>query len=155
MSYAAWKLVHLVAVIAFLGNITTGLFWARHARRTGGSAALAAVFDGIIRSDRWFTVPGVIGIVVAGVALALKAGFPILGTGWILWSIVLLTLSGVAFGMYVAPLQREIRELAASGADPERLARRFRRWEAWGLAAWLTPVAALVLMVLKPNLPTL
>ena len=155
MSYSAWKLLHLLAVVAFLGNITTGLFWARHAHRSGSSATLAATFDGIIRSDRWFTMPGVIGMVVAGVALATKAGFPILGTGWILWSIVLLTASGVAFGVWVAPLQREIRELAASGADSQLLDRRFRRWEAWGLVAWLTPLMALVLMVLKPALPAL
>ena len=155
MSYAAWKLVHLISVVAFLGNITTGLFWARHARRTGGPAALAASFDGIIRSDRWFTMPGVIGIIVAGVALAMKAGFPILGTGWILWSIVLLALSGIVFGVCVAPLQREIQALAASGADAALLDRKFRRWEAWGLAAWLTPLAALALMVLKPGLPAL
>lgn len=153
MSYAAWKLVHLLAVVVFLGNITTGLFWARHAHRSGHAATLAATFDGIIRSDRWFTLPGVIGMVVAGVALAIKAGFPILRTGWILWSIVLLTASGVAFGAQVAPLQREIRELAASGADAERLERQYRRWEAWGLFAWLTPLMALALMVLKPALP--
>jgi hypothetical protein len=30
-----------------------------------------------------------------------------------------------------------------------------RAWEMWGLVALLTPVAAVILMVLKPNLPAL
>ena len=34
-------------------------------------------------------------------------------------------------------------------------ARLFRRWEIWGLAALLTPVAAMAIMVLKPALPGL
>ena len=32
--YLALKLLHIVAVILFLGNITTGLFWHAHAART-------------------------------------------------------------------------------------------------------------------------
>ena len=32
--YLLIKLLHVIAVIAFLGNITTGLFWHAHAART-------------------------------------------------------------------------------------------------------------------------
>lgn len=32
--YPLLKLLHVIAVIAFLGNITTGLFWHAHAART-------------------------------------------------------------------------------------------------------------------------
>ena len=32
--YLPMKLLHIVAVIAFLGNIATGLFWHVHAART-------------------------------------------------------------------------------------------------------------------------
>lgn len=108
MSYFVWKLLHIVSVILFLGNITTGLFWATHARRTRDFAVIALTFDGIIRSDRWFTIPGVIGIIVAGIAMAVKANLPILGTGWILWSIALFAIAGTVFGIWVAPLQREL-----------------------------------------------
>jgi hypothetical protein len=37
-----------------------------------------------IRSDRLFTIPGVVGIIVAGVATAIVGKRPILGTRWIL-----------------------------------------------------------------------
>jgi uncharacterized membrane protein len=151
------KLIHISAVIAFLGNITTGLFWHAHAARTRDPKLLAHTMDGIIRSDRLFTIPGVIGIIVTGFAAASSAGYPILRTGWILWTLVLFSISGLIFMLRVAPLQRQLRALAQAAVPSGDLAHtRYRtlalRWEAWGAAALLTPVAGLVLMVLKPSL---
>ena len=57
--YLATKFLHVLSVIAFLGNITTGLFWHAHAARTKDAALLAFTMDGIIRSDRLFTTPAV------------------------------------------------------------------------------------------------
>ena len=74
--YLTLKLLHVVAVIIFLGNITTGLFWHAHAARTRDPKLLAHTMDGIIRSDRWFTLPGVVAIIVAGVALAVVRALP-------------------------------------------------------------------------------
>ncbi len=155
--YLWLKLLHLVAVVAFLGNITTGLFWKLHADRTRDPRIIAHTFDGIIRSDRWFTIPGVVLILAGGIGAAIVGGVPLLGTGWILWSIVLFTISGLAFVLRVAPLQTQLRALAQAGAeqgslDWARYHRLARTWELWGAVALLTPVAALVLMVLKPSL---
>lgn len=153
--YLTLKLLHIVSVIAFLGNITTGLFWHAHTARTRDPRLLEHTVDGIIRSDRWFTTPGVIGILVTGFAAAAYGGFPILGTGWIWWTLILFAVSGAVFGMRLAPLQRQLRALAGEGAqsgafDFERYARVAKRWEIWGAVALLTPLAGLVLMVLKP-----
>ena len=155
--YLWLKLLHLVAVVAFLGNITTGLFWKLHADRTRDPRIIAHTFDGIIRSDRWFTIPGVVLILAGGIGAAIVGGVPLLGTGWILWSIVLFTISGLAFVLRVAPLQTQLRALARAGAeqgslDWARYHRLARVWELWGAVALVTPVAALVLMVLKPSL---
>jgi len=158
--YLFAKLLHVVAVILFLGNIITGLFWKFHAERAKDPKSIAEVFDGIIRSDRLFTLPGSIFIVAAGFWTAMIGGFPILGTGWILWSIVLFSISGVIFTLRIVPLQRSIRALAREGAasgqfDWPRYRALAHAWDVWGLAAMLTPVAAVVLMVLKPALPAL
>ena len=152
--YLALKLVHFVAVIMFLGNIATGLFWHAHAARTRDPKLLAHTMDGIIRSDRLFTLPGVVLIIAAGVALAVYGHFPLLRTGWILWTLVLFAISGVVFGVRIAPLQRELKALAENGTrggfDYARYRALALRWEVWGAIALLTPVAGLALMVLKP-----
>ena len=153
--YLLLKLLHIVAVIIFLGNITTGLFWHAHAARTRDPKILAHVMDGIIWSDRIFTLPGVFGIIATGVAVAMVAHYPILGTGWIAWTLGLFLLSGVIFMSRVGPLPRQLLALAQAGAqsggfDYERYHALAVRWETWGAVALLTPVAGLVLMVLKP-----
>jgi uncharacterized membrane protein len=155
--YLLIKLLHVCAVVAFLGNIATGLFWHAHAARTRDPRLLAHVMDGIIRSDRLFTMPGVIGIVITGLAAAIYGNFPLLGTGWILWTLILFSISGIIFMLQVVPLQRQLRTLAEagvqSGAFDYAIYRALAvRWEAWGAAALLTPAAGLVLMVLKPTL---
>jgi uncharacterized membrane protein len=154
--YLWLKLAHIVAVIAFLGNITTGLFWHAHAARTRDPRILAHTMDGIIRSDRLFTIPGVGAIIVFGVAAAVVGRLPMLATSWILWTIVLFGISGVVFMARVAPLQRRLRDLAARAADPaafdfEGYRNVAKRWELWGAVALVTPLAGLVLMVLKPT----
>ena len=154
--YLAMKTLHILAVVLFLGNIITGLFWKAHGDRTGDPRIVRHTLEGIIRSDRWFTIPGVVLIIVFGVAAALIGRRPILGTGWIWQSIALFTVSGLAFALQVAPLQRRLQELASAGADggpwDQAAYRRLsRRWEFWGVVAILTPLAALVLMVYKPG----
>ena len=155
--YLGLKLLHIVAVIMFLGNITTGLFWHAHAARTRDPRLLGHTMDGIIRSDRFFTIPGVVVIIVGGLGSAIVGGYPILGTSWILWSLVLFAVSGLVFVTRVAPLQVRLRDFAQAAVDRgsfdwpayRRLA---QAWERWGAVALLTPLAALVLMVLKPSL---
>jgi len=155
--YLPVKLLHIVAVIAFLGNIASGLFWHIHAARTRDPRLLAHTMDGIIRSDRLFTMPGVVVIVTTGIIAAVAGGLPLLRTGWILWTLVLFTLSGLIFMAFLVPLQRQLLALARAGLemggfDYAGYAMVARRWEIWGAAALLTPVAGLVLMVLKPAL---
>ena len=95
--YLWLKLLHVAAVVVFLGNITTGLFWHAHAARTRDPRLLAHTVDGIIRSDRLFTIPGVVVIVVSGVVAAVIGGFSLLRTPWILWSLVLFGVSGLVY----------------------------------------------------------
>jgi uncharacterized membrane protein len=87
--------------------------------------------------------------------MALSAHYPLLRTFWISASLLLFFLSGVVCMWKVAPLQRQLLAMAQAGeasarfdyAAYEALA---RRWEGWGAAALVTPVAALFLMALKP-----
>lgn len=154
--YLTLKLIHVAAVVAFLGNIATGLFWHAHAARTRDPRMLHHAMDGIIRSDRWFTLPGVALIIVTGVLAAMNAGLPLLGTPWIAWSLLLFSLSGLIYGVFLVPLQVRLRTLAREGLqsgsfDYPRYHALARRWDLWGLVSLAAPLAAMVLMVLKPG----
>jgi uncharacterized membrane protein len=160
MGYLIWKLIHVLGVVLFVGNITTGILWKVQADRTRNAALIAHTCAGLTRSDRFFTMPGVLLIVIAGIIAAITGHLPILGTGWIFWSIVLLTISGLAFMLRVAPLQRRMHALSTAGAQDGQLdwpayEAATRSWNVWGMVALIAPVVAVALMVLKPALPGL
>jgi uncharacterized membrane protein len=99
-------------------------------------------------------MPGVVAIIVTGVGLAQIAGYPIFGTGWIWKSLILFSISGALFSIWVAPLQKKLRTLAQAGVESGSLdLARYRKlslqWEITGLLATLTPLGALFLMVAK------
>lgn len=153
--YLWMKFLHLLAVVAFVGNIVTGVFWHKHALQTRDARLIAHAMDGVIRSDRLFTMPGVFVIIGSGVLAAMQGGFPLLRTGWIAWSLVLFGISGAVFMARLAPLQRRMRDFAQAGAaagnfDLAAYERLSKQWDFWGAVATLAPLGALALMVLKP-----
>jgi uncharacterized membrane protein len=152
-----FKLIHIVAVIVFLGNITLGIFWKAIADTSRDPRIIAHTLRGIILADRWFTIPAIFVIVAGGVATAIAEQIPILATGWILWAIILFVISGLAFAP-VARLQRELEAVASEGErsgalDTAKYESISARWNFWGMVALLAPVGAVMLMVLKPVLP--
>ena len=157
MLYLGFKTLHLLAVVMFLGNITTGIFWKEHADRSRDPRIIAHAIAGVIAADRLFTVPGVLLIVLAGIGTAMVGHLPLLRTGWIFWSLVLFTLSGVAFMGWLVPVQRKMHKLMQAGAesgapDWDAYHKLSRAWAFWGAVALLLPLAAMVLMVVKPPL---
>ena len=152
MIYPILKLLHIIFVIAFLGNITVGLFWKYFAEKTKEPDKIAFAFRGIIKADRVFTMPGVIGIVIFGFGAAFQVPYPILSTGWIFWSIILFIISGIAFMAKIVPLQKKIAALAEDkqNFNWEEYHKLAKAWEFWGFIALITPIAATVLMVVKP-----
>ena len=155
--YLWLKLVHLLAVVMFIGNILTGVFWHRHALATRDPRLIAHAIAGVIRSDRLFTVPGVVLIIASGVFAAVQGGLPLLRTGWIAWTLVLFGISGMVFGMKLVPLQRQMLKHAQAGAasgafDFVGYHRLSRTWDLWGAIATGALLLGFALMVLKPAL---
>jgi len=153
MVYLYLKLLHILFVIIFVGNITVGVFWKYFAQGTKDPEKIAFTFKGIIKADRIFTMPGVIGLTIFGIGGALHGGLSILGTGWILWSIILFVISGTAFMAKLVPLQRQIATFASdkNNFNWEEYNRLAKKWDLWGLIALITPLIAVALMVLKPD----
>ncbi|HEU4780718.1 MAG TPA: DUF2269 family protein [Steroidobacteraceae bacterium] len=154
MWYLALKALHVLSVVLFLGNIITGVFWKWHADRTGDLRARAQALDGIIKSDAWFTVPGVLLIIATGVALAFIAQLPLLRTFWIGWSLVLFGVSGLAFAIKVGPLQKKLLANTQAGLSGTWNEAQYhalsKSWGVWGSIATGAPLIAVFLMVMKP-----
>jgi len=155
--YLWLKLIHILAVVMFIGNVVTGLFWHKHALATRDPRLIAHAMEGVIRSDRLFTVPGVVLIIVSGLIAAIQGGIPLLRTGWIAWTLLLFGISGLVFMLKLAPLQRQMHGVAQAGAasggfDEAVYHRLSRQWDAWSAVATGTPLLGLALMVLKPAL---
>ena len=154
MSYSYFKLIHLLAVMIFLGNLITGLFWMRLAIKTKDLKTICFTIKSIIKLDNYFTIPGVVIITTAGIFAGVYGHFPLLHTGWILWSIILLSLSGMVFGFIVAPLQKKIYHFtlnkeATNDFDWTAFYKLCVAWDIWGFIALILPLVAFVMMTLK------
>jgi len=154
MVYLILKLIHVIAAIIFLGNITLGFFWKFRSEKQQDRLSLHETFASIIKADRLFTMPGVIVLLIFGIGSAQMFGYNLITTGWIFWSIVLYVISGAAFMIRVVPLQKKILALTS---DENKFSRDeynnlSAKWNLWGTIATVTPWLAVILMVLKPAL---
>lgn len=149
--YLIFKLVHVIAVIVFLGNITVGVFWKAWADRTNNAAIIAHTMAGIIKADRIFTIPAVIVLLIGGIGASYAADIPILKTGWVLWGLGLFILSGIAFTP-LGLVQQKLCALAKSG-DLDGYRAASSGWNIWGTIALALPFIAAAIMILKPLLP--
>ena len=154
MVYIILVLIHIMAVIIFLGNITITPFWKLQAEKTKDRLNVLNTWEGIIRADRFFTMPGVIILLIFGIGAALHGGFNLINTGWIFWSIIMYIISGVAFMAKVVPIQKKIVALVKDEAKFgwDEYSKLTKHWDVWSSLATITPWIAVILMVLKPNI---
>lgn len=145
------KSIHIIAAILFLGNISVAILWKSLAHKCKDRTRIMLTFEGIIKSDRVFTMPAVTLLIITGFGLAGMMKLSVVETGWILWSIILVVISGVLYSTKVGPVQRKIYSLAKdetkfNWAEYEGLS---KQWNLWGSIATITPYMALIFMVYK------
>ncbi len=151
MIYLIWKLLHVVAVIIFMGNITLGPFWKAAADRTKDRIKIADTMKNIIRADKFFTMPSVTLLIIFGFGAQMTYGYP-METSWIMWGLVMVIISGAAFMVKVVPLQKKMYALASdeSKFNWDEYQKLSKKWNIWSSVATLAPYIAVILMVLKP-----
>ncbi|MCL5029071.1 MAG: DUF2269 domain-containing protein [Bacteroidetes bacterium] len=150
--YLIWKLLHVLAAIIFLGNITIGAFWKFQADKSKDRSKIADTFKTLIKADRVFTMPSVTLLIIFGLGTAMQGNLSLVETPWILWGMIMVIISAIAFMSKVVPLQKKIVSLASNEQkfkweDYEALS---KSWNLWGTVATVAPYIAIILMVLKP-----
>lgn len=154
MSYDAFKVVHLLGVIVFLGNIIITGVWKVMADRTGDPRTVAYAQRLVTLTDWLFTAGGVALILIGAYGMAAVAHLDLRGTTWLVWGQTLFVASGLIWVFVLIPTQiaqaRQARAFANGGAIPESYWRHGRRWLIWGTVATVIPLANLYFMVFKP-----
>src|SRR5580704_10822059 len=153
MSYNAFKVIHLLGVVLFLGNIIVTALWKMLADRTREPAVIAYAQWLVTLTDWIFSAGGVVLILIGAYGMA-GVGSLALRQTWLVWGQSLFLLSGLIWVAVLIPTQiaqaRQARAFAAGGPIPESYWRLGRRWAIWGVIATIVPLCNLYFMVFKP-----
>ena len=152
--YLAFKVIHLLGVVLFLGNIIVTAVWKALADQTLEPRTIAYAQRLVTVTDWIFTFSGVVLILVGGYGMVASGGLAPLGQTWLVWGQGLFIASAIIWVLFLIPTQiaqaRMARAFAQGGPIPESYWRLGRRWAIWGTIATLLPLANLYFMVFKP-----
>ena len=148
------KLLHILGVILFVGNIITAALWKTRADASGDLRAIAYAQRGVLFADYVFTVPGATLILITGLSMAYLSGRNIFQTGWLFTALVLLIVTVLIWLLELFPSQRQLIRLADEAVRTGQLDPVFKgitlRWTIFGILATLLPLVNVYLMVFKP-----
>ncbi|NQT64203.1 MAG: DUF2269 family protein [Candidatus Marinimicrobia bacterium] len=147
------KVLHILGVVLFLGNIIISSLWRLLAQRAEDKSVHKFSIKLIQRTDIIFSIPGVILIAVTGHMLATGLG----GIGahsWIYHSYALLTVSALIWVAGLMPIQRKQLRLIEESHTLKEAGIRYKTLNRWwtilGTIAAVLPLIALYLMVVRP-----
>ena len=146
--FTAVKFIHiLLAIIAFGFNATYAI-WLIRAQRSPQHSDFA--LRGVKFMDDYFANPAYILLLLSGLAMVFMAPYP-LSTFWIAGAIVLWVIAiVVGYAVYTPTLSRQIRVLAASGAESGEFRALSTRGTIVGITLAVLVLLILALMVFKP-----
>jgi uncharacterized membrane protein len=155
MFYLIFKMIHLMGVVLFLGNLIISAYWKIRADRTHDLKFIVFAYEEVIRTDYFFTLPGAVMILGGGCGMVWLIGYPFLQMPWLVWSTILLGIAGVLWATVLAPCQRKMLRLAEQGLVTGRADARLvclaRIWYLVGSTATMLPLVAGFLMITRPG----
>ena len=156
--YRMHTFLHIAGAVVFLGNIVVTAAWMLMAERSRSLHVIHFSAKAVIRADLLFTLPGVLLILLNGIAMVLArwGGWDAFEeVSWISLALALFTLSGVIWVGILIPVQHRMAVYSDPSEYEGEPAKEFfsalRRWYFWGAIAIALPVCSLYLMVTKPT----
>ncbi len=150
-SYLWLKVLHIVGVVLFLGNIIITGWWKNMADRTKHPQVIAFAQRQVTVTDWLFTLGGSVILTIAGV-LNVHTSWSY-SMKWLHWGIGLFFLSAVIWVVILIPTQIKQAKLAAIFAEtndvPDVYWKLCRRWNIWGALAVIIPLGAIYFMTFK------
>jgi len=151
-----WLFIHLAGVVLLLGNSFTSAFWKIRSDAAGDPKQAYRTAKNIMIADYIFTLPSIAMILISGHVLAARGGHSVLEWNWLGLSYGLFALSGVIWMAALLPAQMRMIRQGKISCERHTITPAYRQasriWNVFGVAATLTPLAAMVLMIWKPNL---
>ena len=153
MAYSIFKFVHVLGVIALVGNVTVTAVWKVFADRSRCQTTIAFAQRLVTYTDWSFTLAGILLIVVGGYGMAILAHLRLFEIRWLLVPQICFLLSGLIWACVLLPAQIEQAQLAREFQSGQKIAVRYwelgSRWIAWGVAATVPLVYAIFVMITK------
>ncbi|MGQ0601096.1 MAG: DUF2269 family protein [Anaerolineales bacterium] len=148
------RLLHILGVIMFMGNILTAALWKMRADASGDLHVIAFAQRGVMFADYVFTLPGAALIVVSGLWMTDLSGRNLFQTGWLFTALILLIVALLIWLLELLPVQRRLIRAADEAVRNGQLDPVFKaltlRWTIFGVIAALLPLVNVYLMVFKP-----
>nr|APZ78857.1 membrane protein [Stigmatella erecta]AYN44244.1 membrane protein [Cloning vector H69C977B_s05]AYN44280.1 membrane protein [Cloning vector H69C977B_s11]AYN44304.1 membrane protein [Cloning vector H69C977B_s15] len=146
------RLLHLFAVVVFLGDIAVTAIWRLLADQTREPRVIVYALRLVLITDKYLLMPSSLVLVVTGLLIAHLRDIP-------LWSIpayavaqILFMLSGVLWNLVLRPIQGKqlaiAESLEASGERFDEYLLLTKRWLRWGILTMLCAFGSMALMVL-------
>jgi uncharacterized membrane protein len=152
-TYTTFKMLHVLGVVLFLGNIIVTGAWKYRADVTGRPDVIAFAQRLVTLTDWVFTFGGAVLILIGGFGMVGVAGLDIRTTSWVKIGLALFLASGAIWAAILIPIQiaqaRIARTFEGGGEIPERYWRLNRLWYVWGSLARILPLLNIYVMIEK------
>ena len=152
--YLAFKTLHVLGAILFVGNLMVTAVWKTLADRTRDPRVIAFAQRLVATTDVVFTGLGAVLVLLTGLMMIVPYNIEFWNVRWQIWGLALFLVSGLVWLLILIPIQmkqsRLAREFAGGGEIPESYWRLGRLWMIFGSVATILPLINVFLMVFKP-----
>lgn len=151
-SYLLVKVVHIIAVMLFVGNMFVSGWWKYRANATKDLEIIRFSVREIINTDWIFSSVAGMTVLFTGITLAFIANIP-LTTLWVLISIAMWLLSTLLWAVIMLPIQVWQKQYLVGKTAYKELGdiywKQDNKWMVTGILAMVSPIIAMIFMVTK------
>lgn len=146
------RLLHLFAVVVFLGDIAVTAVWRLLADQTREPRVIVYALRLVLITDRYLLMPSALVLAATGFLIAHLRDIPVWSSPSYAVAQILFMLSGVLWNLVLRPIQgRQLAIAETLGASGERFDEYLlltKRWLRWGILTMLCAFGSMALMVL-------